>query len=179
MSTTVTAARRILQDVSRVPPEEVDAAQRVIYEFHARRPRSFCVACGSGIWSEHSTPNGGSIWGCQGCHRPASLTREEWNRQQAPSLARAAKAASAVRKLVASEWEQLIATALEARATYLSSIAALAWAIRNGATPHSDTRAAQLVAEAATPPDRWHEAASLSASGGLLAPRLAALESEQ
>jgi hypothetical protein len=55
-------------------------------------------------------------------------------------------------------WRGLITTAIEARASYLESIAALSWLIRNGGTPNGDGRAHQLVIGADTPPSQWREA---------------------
>jgi hypothetical protein len=83
---------------------------------------------------------------------------------------------AALKQLVEKEWEPLIAVALEARATYLGAVAALGWVIRNGAAPHGDTRGARLFQESDVAPSRWQEAATVAASGGLLAARLAQLE---
>jgi len=68
-----------------------------------------------------------------------------------------------------------VAAVIEARTTYINAIAAIGWLVRQG---HGDARAARLLQKADTPSSRWPEAASLAATGGRLAARLAALESE-
>jgi hypothetical protein len=296
---TVSQARRRLNDTSRMASEEIDALQKVVDRFHNSRPRNQpCAACGSMVWSEHAT-DGNAIWACDGCHRPASLTREEWHAQrqaaaavravqdaataaavpephgalkaalaarqeaatalerleQAVPAARTALASAqvkhdaavaamaaaeraAVTRLAASmtgtrpeavpitqgaargglrsaedslsaargarallddqlhyaqrnvadadaavrsaalrvlgkeELENLLETAVSARAHYIESISGLSWLIRNGAVPVGDARPHQLVLGADSAPARWPEAAH--ADGGM-AERLAAL----
>jgi hypothetical protein len=309
MGTTVTApmsvgqARRRLQDTSRLSSEQVDELERVVAAFRATRPRNqTCVACGSMRWSEHETADGDASWACDGCHRPSTLTTDEWQAQRSaaeavrrvqdaaaaaavpkprdalataltarleaatvlarlePGLvaARSALAAAQVRHDVATsamqeaeaaavtrlaqsvmgqraeavpittgaargalrqaedglqaargarallddqlidarrsltsaeaavrraalavlaeeELEPLIEQAIEARANYLEAVGALAWLVRNAATPNGDARAHQLVIGADVAPAQWPEAAH--ADGGM-ATRLAALVAE-
>jgi predicted Fe-S protein YdhL (DUF1289 family) len=77
---TVSQARRRLNDTSRMSPEQVGELEKIVAAFHAARPTNrACVACGSMRWSEHATADGDASWACAGCHRPASLTVEEWH----------------------------------------------------------------------------------------------------
>jgi hypothetical protein len=92
--------------------------------------------------------------------------------------AKESRSRAALKRIVEEEWERLIATTVESRATYIESPGDLAWLLRNGAAPINDARAAQLILQADTPPSRWPEAATLAATGGVLAGRIAALESE-
>src|SRR4051794_40984742 len=114
---TVQEARAVLQDTSRLSPEQVEEAEKVIRGFYGQKPRSFCVACSCGIWSEHRTAAGHSVWACSNCHRPP-MSNSEWLAQQAPTLAKAGKQAAAIRQLATAELEQLITEAIEARAAY-------------------------------------------------------------
>jgi hypothetical protein len=88
---TVSEARRRLSDTSRMSSEQVDELQAIVARFHAARPRHGCVACGSAMWSEHQSVDGNAVWYCAGCHRPASLTAEEWREQVASADAAAAR----------------------------------------------------------------------------------------
>jgi hypothetical protein len=52
----VAQARRRLNDTTRLSNEQTSELQAVVDRFHAARPRGkSCVACGSMIWSEHTT----------------------------------------------------------------------------------------------------------------------------
>jgi hypothetical protein len=63
--------------------EQIDDLQQIVSRFHAARPRNQqCVACGSMIWAEHGTADGGAVWACAGCHRSPSLTSEQWRAEQ-------------------------------------------------------------------------------------------------
>jgi len=171
----VASARELLRDTSRMSSEQIDELQAVVATFQAKRPRNQCAACGSMIWAEHSTAAGASVWACSGCHR-APMSHDEWQAQRASSLAQAGRKAAAIKKLAAKELEPLIAEAIEARAAYIETIAALGWLIRKG---HGDARAAKLVGQADLEPVHWPEAASASASGGRLVAQIAALENDE
>jgi hypothetical protein len=176
---TVREARQRLSDTRGLSREAIEEAERVVRAFFDKHPRhKGCIACGCARWSEHRTQSGDAVWCCANCHRSSDLTQQEWFALQAPARAKEAKKSAAIERLVASEWEGLIATALETRATYLGTIAALGWVIRNGAAPHGDTRGARLVQESDVAPSRWQEAATLAASGGVMAARLAQLEAK-
>src|SRR4051794_18480958 len=113
---TVREARGLLQDTSRLSPEAIDAAQKVVDRFYAEHPRhKVCVACGSMRWEERTGRSGDSVWCCVGCHRPADLTQQQWFEVQAPAMTRANKRSAAIKTLVDSEWPRLIDAALEAR----------------------------------------------------------------
>jgi hypothetical protein len=68
---------------------------------------------------------------------------------------------AALKRIVAEEWEPLIAKAVEARADYIEALGDIAWLLRNGAAPANDARGAQLLVETDTAPSRW-QAASLA-----------------
>jgi hypothetical protein len=72
---------------------------------------------------------------------------------------------AALRVIAAEQLEDLIEVATESRATYIETIAALGWLIRNHAVPNGDVRPNQLVREGDTPPSQWREAQN--ADGGL------------
>jgi hypothetical protein len=174
---TLREARSILQDTSRISPEAIEAAQKVIDWFYAEHPRhKVCVACGSMRWEERTGRSGDSVWCCVGCHRSSDLTQQQWFAEQAPMRAKESRRNAALKRIVAEEWEPLIAKAVEARADYIEALGDIAWLLRNGAAPANDARGAQLLVETDTAPSRW-QAASLAASGGRLAARIAALES--
>jgi hypothetical protein len=94
---TVQSARAVLQDVSRLSPEQVEEAEKVIRGFYGQKPRSFCVACSCYIFSEHRTADGNSVWACSNCHR-SPMSHEEWNRRQAPAFAKAGSQGTASRR---------------------------------------------------------------------------------
>jgi hypothetical protein len=80
---TISEARARLSNTRGLGSKEIDDLQAVVAAFHAARPRNQqCVCCGSMIWSEHGTKDGGSIWACSGCHRSWSLTSQEWFAEQ-------------------------------------------------------------------------------------------------
>jgi hypothetical protein len=67
--------------------------------------------------------------------------------------------------LASEELESLLELATGARASYIESISALSFLIRNGAVPSSDFRPHQLTREADSAPSQWREAQH--ADGGL------------
>ena len=75
--------------------------------------------------------------------------------------------AAALRVIASEQLETLIMATVEARASYLESLAGLAWLIRSGAIPNGDVRPHQLVSDADTAPAH---------TDGGMAERLAALE---
>ena len=84
----VSRARQLLRDTKGVPPERTAQAERTVAAFYAARPGNRpCVACGSMIWTEHATASGDVAWACAGCHRPASLSADEWQAQRAAAEA--------------------------------------------------------------------------------------------
>jgi hypothetical protein len=93
--------------------------------------------------------------------------------RRAAGLAEAAVRSAALRVLAAETLEDLIESAINARAAYLESVAGLGWLIRNHGVPSGDARAHQLVLEADSAPARWRPEATY-ADGGM-AKRLAAL----
>src|SRR5690349_17822599 len=100
----VNRARAVLQDVSRLSPEEIDAAQRIVWQFQAARPRNAqCVACGCCNWSEHTTKSGDATWACNNCHRSSALTEAEWAAKQAPVRAQESRKSAALKKIADEE----------------------------------------------------------------------------
>ena len=94
--------------------------------------------------------------------------------RRATSTAEAAVRKAALRVIGEEALENLIKSAVSARASYVDAVGGLSWLIRNHAVPNGDLRPSQLVREASdSPPAYWPEAAS--ADGGMAA-RLAALE---
>jgi hypothetical protein len=114
----VAQARRHLANTSCMSSEQVDALQKVIDRFLAARPRNQqCVACGSAIWSEHSTNTGDASWACAGCHRPASLTPEEWWAQQQAAEAVRMRQDAAAAAAAPNALQEALARRTEAAAT--------------------------------------------------------------
>jgi hypothetical protein len=131
MSATITAAmsvaeaRRRLRDTRSLSSEQADELQKVVERFLGARPRNkVCVCCGSAIWSEHETAGGDAIWCCAGCHRPASLTQDEWHAQRgaAEAVRRVQDAAAAA---AAPAPRDAMQAALTARADAVARIAKL------------------------------------------------------
>ena len=63
-----------------------------------------------------------------------------------------------MRVIAAERLEGLLTAATEARASYLESVGALGWLLREHAIPLNDRRAHQILGEANTPPSAWPEA---------------------
>jgi hypothetical protein len=76
------------------------------------------------VWSEHTTADGDARWACDGCHRLASLTAEEWQAQrQAAEAVRAVQAAAAA--AAAPKPRAVLQEALTARADAAAVLARL------------------------------------------------------
>jgi hypothetical protein len=153
---TVAQARAALGNARGLSSEQIDAAQRVIDRFQAERPRNRqCVACSCGQRSEHeSRTDGTPIWCCAACHRPATLTAEQWHaewiRDRQAAEAHLAAAAAAEPK-PRDRLREALARRAEANAAILKLERALS--VARSAQTEAQTRhdAATEAAEAA----RW------------------------
>jgi hypothetical protein len=125
---TVTQARQLLRDTSRLPSERVDEANRTIARWYASRPPAHqrCVACGAtGRWSEHEAPDGNPAWACSICHAAASLTADQWRAKRAEQDTAQQAATAAAAAAAQPKPRARLAEALAARAEANAAIVKL------------------------------------------------------
>jgi hypothetical protein len=142
----VAEARRRLSNTRRLSAAEIDDLERIIARFHASRPRRPCAACGSMIWGEHSTAAGEPTWSCQGCHRSANLTADDWHAQRE----QAKREAAAVTAVPEPAPREQLAAALARRAEATAVLARLDAALPAARTAVLAAQARLDTARAAT-----------------------------